>query len=342
MTVTKLGRRRFIRIIAAAPGMALMPAVQARRAPAIAALNPAQHLHVWRGAALGADAMIQLHHPDPAAARRLIGKALVEVARLERVFSLYDARSSLCGLNRQGRLHGPPLEFVELLGLSQQFSRMTKGAFDPTVQPLWELYAAHFADPHADPAGPPAHSIAATLRNVGYDAVDVGANCVRFLRDGMGVTLNGIAQGYITDRVVELLRQHGVDRSLVDMGEIRAIGGRPLGGPWIVGIENTIAGQRAAQQVALDNRAIATSAGQGTTLDPAGRFNHIFDPSTGGSSWRYRSVSVVADTACTADALSTAFSLMPLDAVVPIVRQLGLLAYFALPDGTRQTLGGIT
>lgn len=334
------GRRRFIRILAAAPGMALLPRAWAAAMPGVAAADPAEHLHVWRGAALGADAMIQLHHPDATAAKRLIRQALAEVARLERVFSLYEAQSSLCGLNRDGRLDDPPLELVELLGQSEQFSRMTAGAFDATVQPLWDLYAAHFVNPHADPAGPAHAAIAATLTRVGHEAVLVDADRIRFSREGMAITLNGIAQGYITDRVVDLLRHQGIDRSLVDMGEIRAIGGRPLGGPWIVGLEDPAAPGRVAQQITLDNRAVSTSGGYGTPLDPAERFNHIFDPKTGGTSWRYRSVSVVAETAATADALSTAFSLMAPDVVRPIVRQLRLQAHFAMRDGSRQTLGG--
>lgn len=332
-----VGRRRFIRILAAAPGMALIPAAWTN-GPDVAAADPAEHLHVWRGAALGADAMIQLHHPDAAAAKRLIERSLVEVARLERVFSLYDDHSSLCVLNRAGRLDGPPLELVELLGQSEQFSRMTGGAFDATVQPLWDLYAAHFTNPNADPAGPPRTAIAATLRRVGHAAVIVEADRIQYARAGMAVTLNGIAQGYITDRVVDLLRADGIDRSLIDMGETRALGGRPLGGPWVVGLEDPTAPGRVAQRITLDNRAVSTSGGYGTLLDPAGRFNHIFDPATGGTSWRYRAVSVVADTATTADALSTGFSLMPIEAIEPIVRRLGLQAYLATPDGRRQTL----
>jgi FAD:protein FMN transferase len=149
----------------------------------------------------------------------------------------------------------------------------------------------------------------------------------------MAITLNGIAQGYITDRIVDLLRQEGIDRSLVDMGEIRAIGSRPDGSSWIVGLENPAAPGDVARRIALDNQAVSTSGGYGTLLDPAGRFNHIFDPATGASSWRYASVSVVAATATTADALSTAFSLLPVESVQPIVTQLGLHAYLVMPDG---------
>jgi thiamine biosynthesis lipoprotein len=337
MDQRKFGRRRFIRILAAAPGMALIPAIQAK-ASDIA--DPAEHLHVWRGVALGANAMIQLYHPNAAAAKRLIAASLTEVARLERIFSLYDQHSSLCVLNRLGALDNPPLELVELLGQSEQFSQMTAGAFDATVQPLWDLYAAHFANPQADPLGPSHPAITTTLERVGHGAVVVEADRIHYARADMAITLNGIAQGYITDRVVDLLRGNGVDRTLVDMGEIRAINGRPLGGPWIVGLEDPGTPGRVAQGITLENRAVSTSSGYGTLLDPAGRFNHIFDPATGATSWRYNSVSVVAKTTTVADALSTAFSIMALEAVRPIVRQLGLQAYFANPDGRWEMLDG--
>lgn len=78
---------------------------------------------------------------------------------------------------------------------------------------------------------------------------------------------------------------------------------------------------------------MATPGGYGTQFDPAGRFNHIFDPDTGETSWRYLSVSVVTPTATAADALSTAFSLMPLDSARRVVTSLG--TYFVMPDGSR-------
>jgi FAD:protein FMN transferase len=283
--------------------------------------------------------MIQLHHPDAQVAHRLIARAIVEVSRLERVFSLYDDQSAISRLNLTGILNDPPAELVMLLGQSEQFSQLTAGAFDATVQPLWDLYAEHFAGVNPDPNGPSHAAIEATLQRVGHAAVEVDPQQIRFARPGMAITLNGIAQGYITDCIVALLRQEGIDRSLVDMGETRAIGGRPDGNPWIVGLEDPAAPGHVARQIMLDNRAVATSGGYGTLLDPAGRFNHIFNPATGRTSWRYASVSVVADTATTADALSTAFSLLPIEMVQPIVLQLGLCAYLVMPDGQRTELG---
>jgi len=68
------------------------------------------------------------------------------------------------------------------------------------------------------------------------------------------------------------------------------------------------------------------------------RFNHIFDPATGGTSWRYRSVSVAADCATTADAFSTGFSLMPVEAIAALARQLRLSVYLTMPDGGEKRL----
>jgi thiamine biosynthesis lipoprotein len=317
------------------PGMLLFSGVPALRADA-AATMPKDNLHVWRGVALGADAMIQLQHPDAAAARDLIDASLAEVARLERVFSLYDPHSALSRLNRAGSLEAPPLELVDLLGRSVAFSRMTGGAFDVTVQPLWDLYAAHFSRPGADPAGPRREDIAATLARVGYGSIVLAPDRIRLARRGAAVTLNGIAQGYLTDCVVDLLRRAGIGQTLVDMGEIRAMDGRPTGGPWVVGLDDPAAPGHVTRRIVLDNRAVSTSGGYGTPLDPASRFNHIFDPATGATSSRYRSVSVVADGATTADALSTAFSLMPPEAIAPLARRLRLHVYLTMPDDSQR------
>jgi FAD:protein FMN transferase len=329
----KITRRRFIRISGAAAGMALLPAAGEAVAAAVTDTKP--QLRIWRGVALGADAMLQLHHPDPAEADRIIGACLAEVSRLERIFSLYREDSALCRLNRDGFLDHPPMELVELLSRSWEFSRMTGGAFDVTVQPLWELYAKHFSARDPDPSGPSRAAIEATLERVGYKALSVEMERVSFGNPGMSVTLNGIAQGYITDCIVDLLRERGIDRSLADMGEIRAIGPRPSGDPWIVGLEDPRVPGHVAEPVEIVNQAVATSGGYGTQFDTAGRFNHIFDPATGATSSRYLGVTVIAPLATTADALSTAFSLMPLVRTQAIVSRLAIKSHFVLPNGRR-------
>ena len=139
----------------------------------------------------------------------------------------------------------------------------------------------------------------------------------------MGLTLNGIAPGYMTDRIVELLKNEGLDHALVDLGEIRAIGARADHEPWRVGIRDPFDGQRIALELPLADQALATSGGYGFRFDQTGCFHHIFDPKSGACPHAYASVSVFAPTATGADALATACFLLPLDAMALALRVAG-------------------
>ncbi len=208
---------------------------------------------------------------------------------------------------------------VELLRASLFFSNLTGGAFDPTVQPLWRLYAEHFSSDQPDPEGPSKEKLAEALAKVGRDGLLVSADRVALTRRNAGITLNGIAQGYATDRVVDTLRTAGLSTTLVNMGEIRAIGARPGGTPWRVGLADPDKSGAVTETIDVVDRAVATTAGAGFRFDPAGRFTHLFDPATGRSPALYRTVSVIAPTATEADALSTAFSLTPASHIGDIV-----------------------
>jgi thiamine biosynthesis lipoprotein len=264
----------------------------------------------WRGTALGARASMTLYHPDPAEGRRLIAAAIAEVRRLEQIFSLYRPDSALSALNRQGALDAPPMELVRLLSEAQRYGAMTGGAFDVTVQPLWTLYADHFARENADPAGPSAAAIRDALARVDYRGLALEPQRISFARPGMAATLNGIAQGFITDRVADLLRANGLENVLIDLGETRGLGSRPDGRPWRAGLKDPFAPGRVARTVEIGNHALATSGGYGMRFDADGRHHHLFDPRRGRSSDLYASVSVIAPTATEADALSTAFASM--------------------------------
>ena len=130
----------------------------------------------------------------------------------------------------------------------------------------------------------------------------------------MALTLNGVAQGYIADRIADLLRAEGMARVLVDMGEIHAVGSRADGTPWRAGIALP-GGDLRPGSVPLVDRALATSAPLGTVLDPAGRIGHIVDPRTGRPGGLWRQVSVSASRAALADGLSTGFCLMSRDLI---------------------------
>ena len=183
--------------------------------------------HVEQDVVLGADVEIQLYHPDPVAARAAMVEAFTLAKRLEAIFSLHLPGSALSRLNRDGALRHPPVELVTLLHKATACSEATAGAFDVTVQPLWNLYAGHFALHGPDAQPPAAERIEAARTKVDYRRLDTAAERIALQGSGMAVTLNGIAQGFITDCVSDMLRARGFDHVLIDMGEMRALGSHP-------------------------------------------------------------------------------------------------------------------
>ena len=275
---------------------------------------------VWRGVALGGQTEIRLVSPDRPddlqAAEAVLKASVTEIRRLEGLFSLYQPQSLLNRLNRDGVLDNPPGDVVALIGLAQQVSRQTNGAFDATIQPLWQLYAGHFSRAGADPRGPSIEEIDRTRRLVDYRLVQYAPRQVRLTRPGMALSLNGIAQGYITDRIADLLRGRGFENILVNLGELSG-----HGRPWPVAIAHPGNTQEAALSLNLTDRALATSSSFGYQFSDDGQHNHLLDPRTGRSARLYGSVSVVSPSAALADALSTAYSIMAEDELKSVAAQ---------------------
>lgn len=266
--------------------------------------------HVWEGTALGAPARLILYGVGRAEARAAVGACLDEVERLEREFSLYRPDSALSRLNRQGHLDAPSLDLFRLLALSVRLGRLTDGAFDVTVQPLWQAYAGYFASEAASTAGPSEAVVDAARARVDFRRLHMSRERIA-LAAGMAVTLNGIAQGYITDRVAALLQARGWSRVLVDMGEIRTLGQPADSGTWSIGIAVPPGIDRPPVRLAVADGAIATSAGYATAFEPTARSHHLFSPQTGRSAGSFAAVTVTAPRATLADGLSTAFYVMP-------------------------------
>lgn len=267
---------------------------------AVAALPfPARAAQItqWHGTALGAEAAIYLDHPD---AQAIIARAVAEIARLEGIFSLFRTDSALSQVNATGRLDAPPFELLECLALCARVHTATAGLFDPTVQPLWQLYATSFAAG----AAPTSDQITALLPQIGLQRITYDGDAI-VMPKGMALTLNGVAQGFIADKVAELLTDEGLTDILINTGEFRALGQMPGAKGWPVKLVT-------GGQVNLAARALATSSPLGTAFDSQGKVGHILNPGTGlPAPALWTSISVSAPSAALADALSTAACLMP-------------------------------
>jgi len=326
-----VSRRRFIAFVAVAAGLPLLLKAGGAQAGLVS----------WEGTALGGPASIKLYHTDEMIAQQAISAALAELRRLEAIFSIYRSDSAISLLNRQGKLEQAPVDLMTMLERALFLAKISDGAYDPTVQPLWNLYSSHFTAANPDPAGPSAKDIDKALTLVDWRQVEVdrAANRIAFARPGMGLTLNSGAQGYITDRVADQLRAHGFDRMLVDMGEPRVFSAKPDGSAWRIGIANPADRNETVTSLDVVDKCISTSGGYGTILDKAGRFTHIFDTRTGGTASAMFSVSVVADSGIAADGLSTAMLMVPVDKRQAVLKAGGgEQAIFVTPQGVVATV----
>jgi thiamine biosynthesis lipoprotein len=301
-------RRRALFIGAVLVAGAAVPS--ALMAPRAFAAKPVR----WSGQALGAHAEIELVGASEAEARPVLDAVEAEIARLEAIFSLYRQGSAVSRLNRDGALTDPPPELLEVLALSRAVHNQTGGLFDPTVQPLFAFYAEWFTKGHRARL-PEAHELAPVLARVGMDKVIFDDARIAFGRAGMALTLNGIAQGYITDRIAALLKSHGYGNMLLDIGEIQAVGKGLNGAGWQVSIRHGVSGAALAERVTLSDQAVATSMMLGTTFDQQGHAGHILHPKKGLTRDYTARASVIHSSAAFADAMSTAVVLMRADEI---------------------------
>ena len=305
-------RRRLLRVVAIGAGTLIAPF-------SLSAAQESSKLYDWHGRALGAEASIQLYSDDGNKAEEILANIQKIISKYEVMFSLYDEESLVSQLNKFGNLSNPSPDFVRLVMLSKKFSQITNGSFDISVQPLWNVYQNHFS---GEVPGALREKVIAVLGNIGSNKISLGQDYVSFDNDNMAVSFNGIAQGYITDKVSEYLSGQGFKHVLVDIGEYRANGPQKNGEPWRVGLLDPFDQVSIADVVEMKGNAIATSGGYGNNFDASGQYHHLFNPQTGLSSKLYASVTVQASSATTADALSTAFSNMTQSSIKKTLSQL--------------------
>lgn len=245
----------------------------------------------------GTTVSIQVLHDDVAVAREALQQAMQALRDIDALMSLHRPDSQVSLLNAQGSILDPHPHLLHVLRTAAQLSKQTDGAFDVTVQPLWQAASQH------------ASTNAARTR-VDWKKLQITDKQVRFTREGMAITLNGIAQGYGVDRALAVLKSYGIQHALLDTGEFGSLGSRDDGNAWTLAIQDPRAQDQYVQALALDGRAMATSGDYATRFSDDFREHHIFDPRTGKSPAELASVTVLAPSGLLADGLSTACMVM--------------------------------
>ena len=232
-------------------------------------------------------------HESEITARAALSSAFTALREVDGLMSVYRTDSQVGRLNHDGHLSNPDPRLLKVLETAQLLARLTDGAFDVTVQPLW--HAANEQQP-----------VTPVLSRIGWRKLDVSDRELRFRASDMAITLNGIAQGFGADQALAALKRHGIHDALLDTGELATLGTNEAGDSWSLAVRDPRDEQRYAQVLAADGRCLASSGDYATRFSDDFLHHHIVDPHTGSSPTELAAVSVLAPSGLLADGLSTA------------------------------------
>jgi thiamine biosynthesis lipoprotein len=238
--------------------------------------------------------------------------AFEEMARLSKLMSRHDADTPVSQLNRDGFLKGVPPELYFVARKSMGYHEISNGNFDITVKPLLDMYEQ--LSQNSENISAHEEAIRNLLELVNARLIIVNESSISFRKAGMGITLDGIAKGYIVDKAIGVMRRKGIQHALINAGgDIRTIGDRGDNRPWRIAIEDPLKNRNYPDVIEVTNSSIATSGNYEVFFDEEKILHHIVNPKTGLSPLTNASVSVQASTAMEADALSTTlFTLDPI------------------------------
>lgn len=281
--------------------------------PAAGAEPPKLHRFQYSGVEMAEPVKIVLYAPDEAAAEKAAQAALDRIHQLNGVMSDYDAESELrrlCETAGSGRAVPVSEDLFRVLAAAETWSRKSEGAFDATVGPVIRLWRRARRQREM----PKPEALEEARRAVGYQHVklDPGRRTVELVKPGMRLDLGGIAAGYAVDEALRVVRKHGIERALIDLGGDIRLGKAPPDRPgWRIGVAPLEPDAPPSRYLRLSDCAIATSGDAWQFVVLGGkRYSHIVDPRTGLALTGRSSVTVVAPDGMTCDALGTAVSVL--------------------------------
>ncbi len=262
---------------------------------------------------------------------KAVDLAFSEIVKVGKKLSYYSEGSEISKINKNAGKKPVKVSKITLRTLltALEVSRITGGAFDPTVGPLLKLWDFKKG------VVPEERSLKEALRKVDYRKVKVNEEeGTVYLEEGAVLHLGGIIKGAMVDSAVELLKSKGALAGLVAVGgDIRVFGKRPDGRPWRIGVRNP-RGEGVIAVIELREGAVSTAGDYERFFVKDGkRYHHILDPRTGFPAEGVASVTVIAESSAFADALSTGLFVLGKEEALDILKKLGLEGIIVTEEG---------
>ena len=283
-----------------------------------------QTIYKKKLAMLGSPFEISVVANDSIKANEYSNLAINEVKRIENLISDWIPTTQISEINKNAGIQPIKVdeEVFDLVERAIKISKLTNGAFDisyASMDKIWKFDGSMKEMPTPE-------AIKKSVEKIGYQNIILDKeNKTIFLKlTGMKLGLGGIGQGYIADKVKELLQSKGCHSGLVNVsGDINTWGKQPNGELWTVGIVNPMNKNKVFATFPLDNSAVETSGNYEKFVTFNGiRYSHIIDPRTGYPATGIVSVSVFAKQTEIADALATGIFVLGVDVGLDLVNQL--------------------
>jgi len=259
-----------------------------------------------------------------------------EMNKVNASLSTFEPQSVISKVNQNRNVRLDNM-FTEVFTLAEEISRETGGAFDITVAPLVNEWGFGFKTGQH----PSKEKIDSLRRIVGYKKVELVGNSIRKQDSRTMLDCSAIAKGYGSDVVARLLRRHGIENFMVEIGgEIVTKGNSEQRLPWKIGVtkptdDSLNTNQELETVLNVTDKAMATSGNYRNFYYKGGKkYAHTIDPKTGYPvQHSLLSATVLAKNCATADAYATSFMVMGIEkARRLLVRHPELMAYFIYSD----------
>ncbi len=268
---------------------------------------------IYRKVLMGTIVEITMMSGDETGYDRAADSAFKEIARLEKVFSSYDAKSDVSRISQHaGEAVKVSPDVITVVKKCLQIARLSHGAFDPTVGAMAGIWGFSGEKKYV----PSMKEVSKVLPLVNYRnvLVDDKAGTVTLLKKGMTLNLGGAAKGFIVKQAAKMLRENGVVRAIIKAGGDMFLVNSGNGfnnANFILGMQDPREKDKIFGEAFSKHGAVATSGDYERYFMIKGkRYSHILDPETGYPARRSRSATIVTDDPTIADALSTAVFVM--------------------------------
>jgi thiamine biosynthesis lipoprotein len=234
-----------------------------------------------------------------------------EIYRLDKLLSTGNPDSDVSKINAAGGGE-VTLDTAAILSAALDIYRMTDGTYDATVYPVvsaWGFYTHEYRIP-AD------EELTGLLQKTGSEKVSLDVQTVSFQTEGMAIDFGGIAKGYATDHLKQLLREKGIKSAIISLGgNVYALGKKTDGSLWNVAVQDPDDPEGYAGILSVTDKMVITSGAYQRFFEMNGSiYHHIIDPSNGKpSDSGLKSVTIVSENGMLADGLSTALFVMGKD-----------------------------